>query len=67
MARDTSHLIKAFESISNSDELVAFIDGLSMAEAKRLDQARDRGLCAREPEYLSRTASKGVAFVPHPD
>jgi len=51
--RDLSWLINSFEGLGNDDEMVEFIDCLSMAEAASLDRAMDAGLCAKEPEYLA--------------
>jgi uncharacterized protein YerC len=51
--RTIQYLIKGWDTLTNDDEMVAFIDGLTADETKMLDQAIRLGLLAKEPPYIT--------------
>jgi len=54
--RDLGWLVNEFECLSDDNEMVAFIDSLSLEEADILDRAREAGLCDWEPAYILEVA-----------
>ena len=51
--RTIQYLIHSWDTLSNDDEMVAFIDGLSEDETVHLDQAIHLGLLSKEPPYMA--------------
>ena len=56
--RNIQTLIKVWENIQNDDELVRVIDSMTMAEAKLLEQAIQKGQVNREPNYMLQETAK---------
>lgn len=51
--RNVQTLIRGWNSIKDDNELVAFIDAMTMTEAKVLEKAIQQGLVNREPAYMT--------------
>ena len=51
--RDLDFLVISWEALANDDEMVKFVDSLSMDEANAIDKLISVGLCPAEPPYLT--------------
>ena len=56
--RTIQYLIKGWDSLTNDDEMVAFIDGLTEGETEMLDEALRLGLLSKEPHYITKEAAE---------
>lgn len=61
MTRSTHILIQEFVNLQDNLDMVQFIDGLTMREARLLDRAIAQHLCPTEPAYLSLARVKEAA------
>lgn len=56
--RTIQYLIASWDALSNDDEMVAFIDGLTAGETDMLDKAISLGLLSKEPLYITKEAAE---------
>ena len=55
-SRNINTLIAQWQAICNDDQLVEFIDGMSMRETRVLEKAIAQGQCPKEPSYITEAA-----------
>ena len=56
--RNIQELIKGWDGLTNDDEMVEFIDSLTMQETALMDEAIRVGLLSKEPLYVLKEAAK---------
>jgi hypothetical protein len=56
--RTIQDLVKSWDALTNDDQMVAFIDGLTPGETHRLDRAISQGRVSKQPLYITQEAAE---------